>query len=180
MSSAMGFHAALLRRALSRTPDHVQVSLLCGVFNRCLIDALARKRLAEFSGRRVCLVIDDADSRWSLLIHPRGLRADAGEGAADIRIQGSLAAFISLATRSEDADTLFFRGRLRLDGDAQTGVGIKNLLDSLAFDPQQWVQAVVGERLAQRMAPSLRRWHNSPVARKLQSRALHWIHTRFT
>jgi predicted lipid carrier protein YhbT len=43
-----------------------------------------------------------------------------------------------LAARREDADTLFFQRRLRMSGDTELGLYLKNFLD--AFEPPaRWV-----------------------------------------
>ncbi|HHO69282.1 MAG TPA: hypothetical protein ENK12_09640, partial [Gammaproteobacteria bacterium] len=50
-------------------------------------------------------------------------------------------------TRSEDPDTLFFHRRLILEGETETGLYIKNLLDALDFDWDAHFEAVLGPRL---------------------------------
>ena len=39
-----------------------------------------------------------------------------------------------LASRLEDADTLFFHRRLELTGDVELGLAVRNLLDQLPWD----------------------------------------------
>ncbi|WP_263078437.1 SCP2 sterol-binding domain-containing protein [Endozoicomonas sp. Mp262] len=52
----------------------------------------------------------------------------------DVEFRGTIPAFISLATRKEDPDTLFFQRKLMIEGDTELGLGIKNLLDSLEME----------------------------------------------
>ncbi|MEW8013567.1 MAG: SCP2 sterol-binding domain-containing protein [Candidatus Sedimenticola endophacoides] len=49
-------------------------------------------------------------------------------------MDGTLYDFLLLATRREDADTLFFNRRLRLGGDTELGLYVKNFLDALELD----------------------------------------------
>ena len=43
-----------------------------------------------------------------------------------------------MATRRVDPDTLFFERRLSIDGDTETGLRLKNLLD--AVELPRWLQ----------------------------------------
>lgn len=50
------------------------------------------------------------------------------------RITGQRSDFFDLATRRVDADTLFFQRRLKLEGETEVGLFLKNFLDSLDFN----------------------------------------------
>ncbi len=52
----------------------------------------------------------------------------------DVEFQGSSKAFLKLASRQEDPDTLFFQRSLMIEGDTELGLGVKNLLDSLELE----------------------------------------------
>ncbi|MFO7190217.1 MAG: SCP2 sterol-binding domain-containing protein [Pseudomonadota bacterium] len=54
-----------------------------------------------------------------------------------VAVRAKLRDFRALLLRQEDADTLFFQRRLRIEGDTEFGLGIKNLLDSV--EPPQWL-----------------------------------------
>jgi predicted lipid carrier protein YhbT len=64
-----------------------------------------------------------------------------------------------LASRREDPDTLFFHRRLCIEGETETGLHVKNLLDALEYDWQAHFRDVFGEPLGSavgRVASSLR------------------------
>ena len=67
------------------------------------------------------------------------------------------ATMLLLATRREDPDTLFFNRRLNIEGDTETGLHVKNLLDSLEYDVQSHFDAVLGPRLGRLAGEALRR-----------------------
>ena len=46
--------------------------------------------------------------------------------------------FIALALREEDADTLFFGRRLRMEGDTSLGVLVKNTLAATEWGPSHY------------------------------------------
>lgn len=80
--------------------------------------------------------IDVVDARLSYLITlTEGKLQAADKGSPhDLSIEGSIYDFLLLATRREDADTLFFNRRLRLGGDTELGLYVKNFLDALELD----------------------------------------------
>ncbi len=67
---------------------------------------------------------------------------------ATVRIRGHLAGFLSLAVRAEDPDTLFFQRKLAIEGDTETGLHVKNLLDGLDYDWDAHFRAVLPGALA--------------------------------
>ena len=55
----------------------------------------------------------------------------------DLTMQGTVYDFLLLASRREDPDTLFFNRRLKLSGDTELGLYVKNFLDALDLT-RQW------------------------------------------
>ena len=49
-------------------------------------------------------------------------------------MRGSTTDLLGLASRHEDADTLFFQRRLVLTGDVELGLTVRNLLDRLPWE----------------------------------------------
>ncbi len=49
----------------------------------------------------------------------------------DMKISGNLHDFLLLISRSEDTDTLFFQRRLKMQGDTELGLYLKNFLDAI-------------------------------------------------
>ena len=89
----------------------------------------------EFLGRRVLnVLVSDAGLRFSVRLERNRLHVDSEAAVADITIEGTLYTFLLLATRKEDADTLFFRRQLKTSGDTELGLYIKNFLDGLDAD----------------------------------------------
>ncbi len=80
------------------------------------------------------LQVSDLGMSWCLSCTGTRLRVAQREHV-DVCIRGRWRDFLLLASRQEDADTLFFRRRLVIEGDTDLGLGVKNLLDGL--DPEQ-------------------------------------------
>jgi predicted lipid carrier protein YhbT len=69
--------------------------------------------------------------RFSVRLEQNQLRAGKEVSDADLTIEGTVYTFLLLATRKEDADTLFFRRQLKTSGDTELGLYVKNFLDGL-------------------------------------------------
>jgi len=101
--------------------------------NHLLKGQLLASRLTEIDAKSLCIRILDADCEFHFRISGAQLHA-MHSGRADVTISGNSLDFWQLATLQEDADTLFFNRSLKIEGETETGVHIKNLLDALEFD----------------------------------------------
>jgi predicted lipid carrier protein YhbT len=149
-----------LLTALRLIPDAIHTEILARLFSHLLRGQSLAERLGELQDRRLCIHITDAATRLAFRVDGTRLRAtgSAGpDGPGDVVIRGTLADFWLLATRREDPDTLFFNRRLSIEGDTETGLYVKNLLDSLEFDWQAHVRAVLARPLADRVIPLIQR-----------------------
>jgi len=144
-----------LKALLRSVPDPIHTSVLSRVVNHLLRGQYVARRLDALEGRRLCLAINDTHNRLQFLIRGGRLQRDWSTQPADVTIRGSVEDFLLLATQSEDPDTLFFARRLSLEGETETGLYVKNLLDALEFDGEAHLRDVLGPTLAGRLAPTL-------------------------
>lgn len=129
-------------------PDTLHTQLLARALNHLLRGQLLHSRLPEIDGRTVC--IDIIDTKTKLHFQVRNDQIVPSSGPSQVAIRGNLRDFVDLATRREDADTLFFNRRLCIEGDTDTGLHIKNLLDSLQYDWQAHLRDVLPPVIASR------------------------------
>ena len=127
-------------------PDAVHTELFARVFNHLLRGQPLAARLPEIDGKSVGIRIRDAATELHFRIEQGRLRP-ATPGRADVRISGKVEDFWQLATRREDPDTLFFSRRLCIEGDTETGLHVKNLLDALDYDWEAHFRDVLGASL---------------------------------
>ena len=136
-----------LRLALRLTPEPLLAPLIASLATHLLRGQPVQERLAEMAGKRVSLLIADPACELRFRITGRGLASGwdsrAGRGW-DVRIRGRFDDFWLMATRAEDPDTLFFSRRLAIEGDTETGLALKNLLDALEYDWRAHIAAVAG------------------------------------
>lgn len=105
---------------------------------------LTKQLDADFSfleGRTVRIVIDDLGARATLRYADGHFRPAPASGEADVSFRASAANYLKLLRRSEDPDTLFFQRKLRIEGDTELGLTLKNLLDSV--EPPSWLNRLL-------------------------------------
>nr|VFK25867.1 MAG: Predicted lipid carrier protein YhbT, contains SCP2 domain [Candidatus Kentron sp. MB]VFK27224.1 MAG: Predicted lipid carrier protein YhbT, contains SCP2 domain [Candidatus Kentron sp. MB]VFK75100.1 MAG: Predicted lipid carrier protein YhbT, contains SCP2 domain [Candidatus Kentron sp. MB] len=134
-----------LRRFLRTCPDRIHTDAITHIANHLLgSQARESERLLELNGKRICLKITDTDNFWQFRIEGRRLVRDDYLHPWDVCIRGKLIDFLLLASRAEDPDSLFFARRLSIEGDTETGLHIKNLLDSFDMDWEAHFSAFLG------------------------------------
>jgi predicted lipid carrier protein YhbT len=115
----------------------VHSTALVTILNKIFVEAIAEGELDFLLGKVLQLNIKDANLDFYISLVKNKLCACGNyKQAYDVRIEGNVHDFLLLATRREDPDTLFFNRRLRLSGDTELGLYIKNFLDSL--EPEEF------------------------------------------
>jgi len=143
---------------LKLLPQRLQCRVLDTLVARALAKPIANGSLDFMCDRRLGLEVPDLGLRWVFLF--RDGRIQAGDGPADATVRGSATDLLLLASRLEDADTLFFQRRLVLTGDTELGLTARNLLDRL-----DWADVPLGVRIVlnhgARIAQSARNDHRA-------------------
>jgi predicted lipid carrier protein YhbT len=111
-------------------PDIVHSAAIVTVFNRIFAGALCDGELGFLQGRIMRVHVSDMRLTFRISLKQGKLVAvrDRRQPAA-LAITGTLHAFLLLAARREDTDTLFFQRRLFMEGDTELGLEVKNFLD---------------------------------------------------
>jgi len=104
------------------------------VIAHVLAAPLADGRLDDFAGRRLGVEVTDLGLRWVVAIGERRVEVLEPAVEAEATVRGSATDLLLLASRLEDADTLFFHRRLQLTGDVELGLAMRNLLDQLPWE----------------------------------------------
>lgn len=137
----------LLSMPLRLVPNVVHSSALSLVLNRVFERLLAEGELDFLEGKVLRIAVDDAGIEYRLTKTGDRMAAVDRQRKVDASIAGSVYDFMVLATRREDHDSLFFQRRLRMEGDTEVGLQLKNLLDSLDYAvPLPPVLQAAGER----------------------------------
>ncbi|MBU9822229.1 SCP2 domain-containing protein [Rahnella sp. BCC 1045] len=124
---------SLLSVPLKFTPFALQRQVLQQVLSGQLRQALADGELDFLEGRWLKIDVSDLSMSWLMSVD-EGKLIVAEKGDADVSFSGNANDLILIAARKEDPDTLFFQRRLRIEGDTELGLYVKNLMDSIDLD----------------------------------------------
>lgn len=162
-----------LSHFLRLVPDHIHTRLISRMGGHLMQGQEIVSRLEYMEGKRLKLTINDTGNCWQFIIRENRLLDDVKSRAtADVHIQGDLKTFLLLASGNEDPDSLFFSRHLSIEGNTEDGLYIKNLIDAMDFDATIYLQSVLGQSLAVRIAPLLKNFEFSKHIHNLAERIL--------
>jgi len=115
-------------------PYAAQKQVLSVVLNQAFREPLHHGELEFLEGARVRIRVTDLNIDWLIRVGNDSFLPIDRELADDVSISGESPDFILLATRRADPDTLFFQRRIRIEGDTELGLGVKNTMDSMDWD----------------------------------------------
>ncbi|MDX2457998.1 MAG: SCP2 sterol-binding domain-containing protein [Gammaproteobacteria bacterium] len=143
---------------LAIIPDRVHSTVVVTVLNRVFASALRDREMDYLLGRTVRIHVRDMRLTFCITLQQGRLVASRAKNIPDLSITGTLHAFLLLAARCEDTDTLFFQRRLQMEGDTELGLEVKNFLDGLDMD-SLWLPRHVSS-IAQKALPLYERTFN--------------------
>jgi len=124
---------SLLSVPLKFTPFAVSRQVLQQVLSWQLRQALADGELDFLESRWLKIEVSDLNLSWQMSVS-EGKLIIREQGEADVSFSGQANDLILIAARKEDPDTQFFQRRLRIEGDTELGLNVKNLMDSIDLD----------------------------------------------
>lgn len=157
-----------LQMTLRLAPDRLLSTALAALFTHLLRGQSLADRLHALDRRGIAISITDPGCELRFRIIDGRVECDwdrSNLAGRDVRLRGRFEDFWLMATRVEDPDTLFFNRRLAIEGDTETGLTLKNLLDALDYDWRAHVAAVLGPFAASLLPSST----TSPVRRTPRS-----------
>jgi len=115
-------------------PYFAQKQVLSLVLNQAFREPLRSGDLEFLQGAKVRIRVTDLCFDWLIHVGENRFTPIERELDDDVRISGEAPDFILLATRQADPDTLFFQRRIRIEGDTELGLGVKNTMDSMDWE----------------------------------------------
>ena len=125
---------ALLQAPLRILPQALKTAPLQIFLNTVFAAQLAEGELEFLEERRITVVVSDAHLEFSLTVLEDKLIVGPDLPDPELRIQSTIYSLMQLATGTEDSDTLFFRRHLKMTGDTELGLFIKNFLEGISID----------------------------------------------
>lgn len=122
-----------LAKLFKRLPTQPPTWALTTALNLALDRILPRDTLQPLTGHHLQMRVIDAGLQLDFTLGERNFHRfqAAPDAKPDLIIAATVRDFIALALREEDPDTLFFSRRLRLEGDTDLGLLVKNTLDAV-------------------------------------------------
>jgi len=122
------------RAPLRVIPQQLQLLAAQAVANHLLREQLEQDELDFLEGPIMRIRITDLGYDWGISKLGNKLVFVNGCDDAEGSITGNSHEFLMLASRREDADTLFFQRRLIIEGNTELGLQVKNLIDSIDLE----------------------------------------------
>ena len=128
---------------------------------RLLAQPIGAGDLDFMQGRRLGIEVSDLGLAWVLELD--GDRLRAVETQAEASVRGSATDLLLLASRLEDADSLFFQRRLEVTGDTELGLTARNLLDRLPWESVPLGVRIMLNRGARAARAARAAWQGEPA-----------------
>nr|WP_202428410.1 SCP2 domain-containing protein [Dickeya dianthicola] len=123
----------LLSKPLTLTPFFLQRRVLEQLLGWQFRQALEEGELDFLDGRWLRIDVRDIGLQWFVTLRDNRLEISHNE-LADVSFSADANDLILIAARREDPDTLFFQRRLRIEGDTELGLYVKNLMDAIELE----------------------------------------------
>jgi len=124
----------LLRHPLKLVPFPLQQNLMEALLGRVFREAIEEGEFAFLAGKWLKVEVSDLGLCWFISEREGKLVVARKCEHADVCFSGNSQDLILIAGRREDPDSLFFQRRLKIEGDTELGLEVKNLMDSLDLD----------------------------------------------
>jgi len=130
----------ILRPSLRLLPFTTQKSLLLPALSSVFQEALIDRDFEFLQGKWLKIDISDLELKWWLsfdqnkLIMASETELLEDNITEDVSFSATGDDLILIAGRKQDPDTLFFQRRLKIEGDTELGLEVKNLIDAIDID----------------------------------------------
>jgi predicted lipid carrier protein YhbT len=126
----------ILRPSLRFLPFSAQKSLLISALHSIFSEAITDGDFEFLQGKWLKISVLDLQLDWWLSFDQDQLimAAPAENITEDVSFSANGDDLILIAGRKQDPDTLFFQRRLKIEGDTELGLEVKNLIDAIDIE----------------------------------------------
>ncbi|PMH41185.1 sterol-binding protein [Vibrio sp. 10N.286.49.B3] len=126
--------ASLLKTPLHLLPQTVQRRVLLDGLETVFKEALDDGDFEFLEDKWLKVSVTDIDLSWYISYSNESLIVAEQPVKEDVSFSGALNDLVLIVGRKEDPDTLFFQRRLKIEGDTELGLEVKNLMDSVDLE----------------------------------------------
>ena len=126
----------LLQPSLRILPFKAQKKLLINALHTIFSDAIEDGDFGFLQGKWLKISITDLQLNWWLSFDQHQLIMASSEEniVEDVSFSANGDDLVLIAGRKQDPDTLFFQRRLKIEGDTELGLEVKNLIDAIDIE----------------------------------------------
>ena len=118
-------------QGIALVPFPLQKFVADKLLNPLLDDTISDGDLDLLENRVLALSVFETGQSWHFSLINHRLELVRPGRPADVRISGTIEAFLLISNHLEDPDTLFFQRELNIEGDTELGLTIKNCLHNV-------------------------------------------------
>jgi len=134
-TSVINLVPKILKPTLNVMPYSIQKKCLLTALHSVFKEALADDDFDFLQGKWLSISVTDLALNWLISYDDSLIMAENNQTFdANVSFSASSDDLLLIAGRKEDPDTLFFQRRLKIEGDTELGLEVKNLIDALDID----------------------------------------------
>lgn len=131
----------VMKRQVRRLPFPLLRVPIESLMRGALQEAMENGELQFLRGRWLQIHIEDMKLKLNITLGARGPILVQSEVEPDVIVSGRFKQFILLADSSNDPDALFFQRKIKVEGDTEMGLLVKNTL--FASEKPIWIRHIV-------------------------------------
>ncbi|MGI2175652.1 ubiquinone anaerobic biosynthesis accessory factor UbiT [Shewanella ulleungensis] len=141
------FAPQVSRRSIAIVPVKIKMALITQMLNLVLAEQVNSGELAFLNDKSVGICVDDIDLQFQVGINNKLLVQPMSN--PNVIFSANVPELLLVVAGKEDPDTLFFQRKLRIEGDTELGLEVKNILLSIELDSLPAPVNIAVNKLAQ-------------------------------
>lgn len=133
----------VLKNVVERLPAKPPAWLLVQTLNQLLKREILLADMSLLAGRLFRVEVADLGLNLFFSASEQRFMVSDVKTDVDLCLSANTADFMKMLLRQEDPDTLFFNRRLKIEGDTELGLIVKNLLDSIDWSTIPMMKSLV-------------------------------------
>jgi len=126
---------SILRPALSLIPFSLQIKVMLPALHSIFKEAIEEGDFEFLQGKWLKISITDLNLHWLISFNGEQLiMTEPHHQNENVSFSATGDDLLLIAGRKQDPDTLFFQRRLKIEGDTELGLEVKNLIDAIELD----------------------------------------------
>lgn len=132
-----------VKKLVSVFPSKPPAWVLIQTLNQLLKKQILQADMSLLTGRNFQIVVEDLGLNLYFTADENKFILANNTVPVDLYFGANMVDFMKMLLRQEDPDTLFFNRKLKIEGDTELGLIVKNLLDSIDWSTIPLMKSIV-------------------------------------